>query len=62
MCGNFLCNLVELFGVFFLPYCWPERPADSYIAVYTFIFDEVFYNFVSLCVVIHSVEFLTVVI
>lgn len=25
--------------------------------MYTFIFDEVFYSFVSLCVVIHSVEF-----
>ena len=55
----FLCDLVELFwGVFS---CHIARgacePPTVIFAVYTFIFDEVFYSFVSLCVVIHSVEF-----
>lgn len=59
VCGNFLCNLVELFGVFFpaISLAVTSEPLTVIFAVYTFIFDEVFYSFVSLCVVIHSVEF-----
>ena len=59
MCGTFLCNLVELFGVFFPAILLAVTASllTVIFAVYTFIFDEVFYSFVSLCVVIHSVEF-----
>lgn len=66
MRGSFLCTLVELFfGVFFPAIIarGDGAAAESYICsvylhfIFLFSFDEVFYNSVSLCVVIHSVEF-----
>lgn len=46
-----------MFGVFF-PAISLAGGGDSYICrVDLHFFDEVFYSFVSLCVVIHSVEF-----